>query len=128
MVGKVSRFFREYILFLSIIAVIIGLFLLFMGIIWFWFKDMANNSMLNFIAQIQDWNAYVLVIGLIILSIGIFYLYSYLKDKKFALKELKTDKRSEFLKNHNELKTIIKRLPSKYHKMLKDKEDELRIK
>jgi hypothetical protein len=128
MVGRISGFLREYIFLLSIFTVIIGLFLLFMGVVWFSFRDMTNNSVLNFIAQVHDWNAYVLVIGLIIFGIGIFYLYSYLKDKKFALEELKTDKRSEFLKKHNELKTIIKRLPSKYHKMLKDKEDELRIK
>ncbi len=129
MVGKITGFMREFIFLLSIIIVIVGLLLLVMGVLWFWFRGMViTNSALNFIAEIENWNAYLLVVGLIIFGIGIFYLYSYLKNRKFALEELKTDKRSEFLKKHNELKNIIKQLPSKYQKMLKDKEDELGIK
>ena len=129
MVGRISGFLREFIFLLSIITSIIGLVLLAMGVLWFWFRDMViTNNALNFIAEIKNWNAYLLVAGLIIFGIGIFYLYSYLKNRKFALEELKTDKRSEFLKKHNELKNIVKQLPSKYQKMFKDKEDELGIK
>lgn len=129
MVGRISGFLREFIFLLSIITSIIGLVLLAMGVLWFWFRDMViMNNTLNFIAEIENWNAYLLVAGLIIFGIGIFYLYSYLKNRKFALEELKTDKRSEFLKKHNELKNIVKQLPSKYQKMFKDKEDELGIK
>jgi hypothetical protein len=108
---------------------IIGLFLLVMGILWFWFRDIViENTTLEFIANLEDWNAYFIVLGLIIFGIGLYYLYSYFNNRKFALEELKTDKRSEFLKKHNEIKSIVKQLPSKYQKMLKDKEDELKIK
>jgi hypothetical protein len=127
--NKIFRFMREYVFGLSIIIMIIGLFLLFMGILWFWFRDLViENTTLEFIANLEDWNAYFIVLGLIIFGIGLYYLYSYFNNRKFALKELKTDKRSEFLKKHNEIKSIVKQLPSKYQKMLKDKEDELKIK
>ena len=129
MVGRITRFLREFIFLLSIITTIIGLVLLAMGALWFLFRDMVNtNTALNFIAEVENWNAYLLVAGLIIFGIGVFYLYSFLKNRKFALDELKTDKRSEFLKKHNEIKNIVKQLPSKYQKMFKDKEDELGIK
>jgi len=129
MVGKIIGFMREYIFLLSVITIIVGLFLLVMGVLWFWFRDIViDNNVLNFIANIENWNAYLLVAGLIIFGIGLYYLYVYLKNRKFALDELKTDKRSEFLKKHNELKSIIKHLPSKYQQMFKDKEDELKIK
>jgi hypothetical protein len=49
-------------------------------------------------------------------------------DKRFILEEIKTDKRSEFIKKHNELRNTAKRLPSKYKKMLKEKEKELGVK
>ena len=129
MVSKMTRFMREYIFGLSIITIIIGLFLLSMGVLWFGFNDivMENNS-LEFITNLENLNAYLLVAGLIILGIGLYYLYSFLNNRKLALEELKTDKRSEFLKKHNELKSIVKYLPSKYQKMLKDKENELNIK
>jgi dipeptide/tripeptide permease len=120
---------REYVFGLSIITMIIGLFLLFMGALWFGFRNIVeDNNVLQFISNLENWNAYLLVAGLIIFGIGLYYLYSYLNNRKFALEELKTDKRSEFLKKHNELKNIVKYLPSKYQKMLKDKEDELGVK
>ena len=129
MVSKMTRFMREYVFGLSIITIIIGLFLLSMGVLWFGFKEIVmENSALEFVANLENLNAYLLVAGLIIFGIGLYYLYSFLKNRKLALKELKTDKRSEFLKKHNELKSIVKYLPSKYQKMLKDKENELKIK
>lgn len=129
MVSKMTRFMREYVFGLSIITIIIGLFLLSMGVLWFGFNNIVmENSSLEFIANLENLNAYSLVTGLIILGIGLYYLYSFLNNRKFALEELKTDKRSEFLKKHNELKSIVKYLPSKYQKMLKDKENELKIK
>jgi len=129
MASKITGFMREYVFGLSIITIILGLFLLFMGVLWFWFNDIViENNALEFIANLENLNAYLLVAGLIIFGIGLYYLYRYLNNRKFALEELKTDKRSEFLKKHNELKNIVKYLPSKYQKMLKDKEDELRVK
>lgn len=128
MVRKITRFMREYILGFSIITVIIGIILLLMGITWFWFREIVtDSSVLNFIAKIENWNAYLLVAGLLIFGIGLYYLYSFLNNRKIALEELKTDKRSEFLKKHNEIKSIVNQLPSKYQKMLKDKENEFRI-
>ena len=121
MAGKISGFIREYIFGLSIITLIFGLFLVLMGIIW------LTDIDIEFIRNIGEWNAYLLVAGFIIFFIGLYYLYSFLKNKKFVLKELKTNKRSELLKKHKELKIIVKHLPSKYRKMLKDKEDELKI-
>ncbi len=129
MTGKISGFIREYIFVLSAITTIVGLFLLFMGVLWFWFRDVVEgNDALNFIRALEDGNAYLLVAGFIILFIGLYYLYIFLKNKKFVLEEFRTNKRSELLKKHNELKGIVKHLPSKYQKMLKDKEDELKIK
>jgi len=129
MASKITGFMREYVFGLSIITIILGLFLLFTGVLWFWFNEIVmENSALEFIANLENLNAYLLVAGLIIFGIGLYYLYSFLKNRKLALEGLKTDKRSEFLKKHNELKSIVKYLPSKYQKMLEDKENELKIK
>ena len=129
MVSRIGKFIREFIFILSIIIIIIGFFLISMGVLWFGLTDiLIGNETLRIIYDLGEWNAYILVIGLIILGFGIYYLYNYLKNRKFALDELKTDKRSEFIKKHNELKNTIKHLPSKYQKMLKDKENQLNIK
>jgi putative Mn2+ efflux pump MntP len=99
-----------------------------MGTAYYAFREITKNPSLLFIYNLQDWNAYILVGGLIIFGIGLYYIYSYLKKRNFLLKELKTDKRSEILKKRNELKNTAKHLPSKYQRMLIDKEDELGIK
>ena len=130
MAGKITGFLREYVAVFSIIITVIGLFLLFMGITWFWVKSIiqSTTSPLHFIYTLQDWNAYTLTAGLIILGIGVYYIYSFLKKRKFVLDELKSDKRSEILKMRTKLEAEVKHLPSKYQRMLTKKEDELNIK
>jgi len=133
MSGKITDFLRNYILGISIIFVIIGLFIFLMGVFWYGLRDMLTSGDLNLgfytdqIISLEDWNFFLLIIGFIILATGIWYLYSYLKNRKFVLEELKTNKRSELIKKHRELKSTVRHLPFKYQKMLKEKEEELKI-
>ena len=125
---KITVMLKEYVFGLSIISMIIGLFLLFMGIIFYWISDIELGFYTDIIKKLDQWNAFILVGGLIIFGIGLYYLYSYQTNRAFVLEEIKTNKRSEFLKKHKELKGTVKHLPSKYQKMVKDKEKELKIK
>lgn len=126
MAGKITGFFREFVLFFSVILTVLGLFILFIGVTGF--LEGHPMNFLNFTDEVLDWGIYYLIIGFIILITGLWYLYSFLKKRKFVLDELKTNKRSELIKRHGELKNTVKHLPSKYQKMLKDKEQELSIK
>ena len=127
MSGKITGFFREYVFGLSIVATIVGLIVLFIGVLWTWFGDEAKE-LLNLTDDVIKWNLYVLIVGLIVFGMGIYYLYSFIVKKKFVLEELQTNKRSELLKRHSELKEAVRHLPSKYKEMVKEKEKELRIK
>ncbi len=125
MAGKITGFFREFVLLFSAILIILGVFILLIGIT----GVLEDNPMnfLNLTTEILKWGFYFLIIGFIVLGTGLWYLYSFFKNRKFLLDELKTNKRSELLKRHTELKNTVKHLPSKYRKMLKDKEEELSI-
>ena len=127
MSGKITGFFREYVFGLSIVAMIVGLIVLFIGVLGMWFGDVAKD-LLNLTDDAIAWGLYVLIIGLIVFGTGIYYLYGFIVKKKFVLEELQTNKRSELLKRHSELKESVRHLPSKYKEMLKEKEKELRIK
>lgn len=127
MSGKIAGFFREYIFGLSIVTMIVGLLVLFIGILGIWFADDAQD-LLNITKEVTDWCPYVLIIGLIVFGAGLYYLYSFIKNKNFVLEEIETNKRSEFLKRHSDLKDSVRYLPSKYKEMLKEKEKELKIK
>jgi hypothetical protein len=124
MSGKISGFLREYVLFFSTIITIVGLFVFILGITGLWYQALWEQLG---ISEYINWNIYLLIIGFIVLITGVYYLYVYLKNRKFILDELKTNKRSELLKKHNELKNAVKHMPSKFKNMLKDKEDELKI-
>ena len=127
MSGKITGFLREYVFGLCIVTTIVGLFVLFIGILGIWFENVAKD-VLNLSGEAIAWSLYVLVIGFIIFGIGLYYLYGYIMKRKFVLEEIQTNKRSELLKKHSELKETVKHLPSKYKKMLNEKEEELRIK
>ena len=130
MSGRIVGFLREYILALSILTIIPGILFMFMGVVYLFFISIAEptNSLLHFIKDpIGIWNDYILVAGLIIFGIGVYYLYSYFTKRKFVLDELKTDKRSEILKKRSKLESTVKHLPSKYQKMLSEKEEEFNI-
>jgi H+/Cl- antiporter ClcA len=127
MKGKITGFLREYIFILSIITLLIGAIILIIGILGVWFQDDIKNIM-NFMDNIIPWSPYILIIGLIILAAGLYYLYMFISKKNFIIKEIETNKRSEFIKLHAELKNSVKYLPSKYKEMLRQKEKELKIK
>jgi amino acid transporter len=130
MAGRIVGFLREYILGLSILTIIPGIVFIFMGVVYLFFINIIEptNSLLHFIKDpIGVWNDYILVAGLIIFGIGVYYLYSYLNKRKFVLDELKTDKRSEILKKRSKLESTVKHLPSKYQRMLSEKEEEFDI-
>jgi hypothetical protein len=130
MSGRIIGFLREYILGLSILTIIIGAIFCFMGVVYLFFITIAEpvNSPIHFIKDpIGIWNDYILIAGLIILGVGVYYLYSYITKRKYVLDELKTDKRSEILKKRSKLESTVKKLPSKYQKMLTEKEEEFNI-
>ena len=128
MSGKITNFLREYVLILSITFTILGGILLFLGVTMIWFQDVPKN-MFGFSDDILSWSVYVLILGFVVFAwFGVYYLYSFFMNRKFVLEELETNKRSEFLKKHSQVKMKVKHLPSKYQEMLKEKEYELKIK
>jgi hypothetical protein len=125
--GKISQLLREYILGLSIVLIIIGAIIFVFGTIGILMPEFMQNTM-SLDTAILDWSPYIFGLGAIILISGIYYLYAYEKNKRFLLEEIETNKRSEFVKMHSELKKAVRTLPQKYQDMLHEKEKELKIK
>ena len=126
MAGKIKNFLREFQLIFSIILTILGIIFLAIGAMGEWYENILRD-MFNF-PDFTGKYIYVLIVGFIVFGTGVYYLYVFLKNRKFLMEEIETNKRSEFLKRHAELKTKVKHLPTKYQKMLREKEDELKIK
>jgi hypothetical protein len=128
MANMLGRIWKEYVVGLSIVLLIIGLITLIFGILGMWFGDVLTDSLSIMSSDLLAWSLYILIIGAILTFTGAYYLYEYMKNKRFLLEEIETNKRSEFMKTHAELKNAARRLPCKYQEMLAEKEKELRIK
>jgi len=127
MTNMLGRMWKEYIAGISIVLLIIGLVTLIFGILGITANDVLIDT-IGISDAVLAWSLYILIIGFVLTLAGIFYLYEFLRNKRFLLNELETNKRSEFTKNHAELKNAAKHLPSKYQKLLHKKEKQLRIK
>jgi nitrogen fixation-related uncharacterized protein len=125
MAGKIIGFIREAKMGLSIILVVVGLIVFLLSLTHYVLQDFEPEFIKN---TVGNWNAFLIPIGLIVLGFGIYYLYIYIKNKKFILEELETNKRSELLKRHTEIKNTVRHMPKKYQKMVREKEKELKIK
>lgn len=126
---KISDILRELVVILSILLMIVGCIFMAMGVLWYWFEDLViKTNILQIVEDLADWNAYILVAGVILFAFGVYYMYSFLTKRKFVLTEINIKKRSEFLKNLKKVKKTVKHLPVKYQKMVKEKEEELGIK
>lgn len=126
MAGKIKNFLREFQLIFSIILTIVGIIFLLIGALGIWYENILRDTF-NF-PDFSGGYIYVLIIGFIVFGTGVYYLYIFLKNRKFLMEEIETNKRSEFIKRHGELKTKVKHLPTKYQKILSEKEKELKIK
>lgn len=122
--GKIVGFVREYIFALSIIALLLGIVVIMFPIIHYALTDMQPDL----IRSVGEWNFYLVIIGFILLAAGLWYLFVYLKNRKFIIKEIDTNRRSEFMKRHGELINVVRKMPLKFQEMVEEKERELKIK
>jgi hypothetical protein len=127
MLDRIIKTIREYVFGLSIIFIIIGAIVLIFGIIGTWWKQLFQDAM-GLSEDVLIWSPYILILGVILFLIGVWYLYSYINNKRILTEGLQTNKRSEFVKNHTELKNAARRLPSRYLREFQEKEKQFRIK
>lgn len=127
MTNILGKMWKEYIMGISIALLIIGLIVLIFGILGTLSSDMLTD-MLRIHPDVLDWSLYILIIGAILTFSGGYYLYDFLRNKRFLLDKIETNKRSEFMKYHAQLKNAVRKLPSKYQEMLHKKEKQLRLK
>ncbi len=125
---KIGKILQEYIFGLSIVCSIVGVLALAYGLLGTLKVFYNIDNYLSIPKEILDWTPYVLIVGFIFFIVGVWYLWVYLKNKRFLLKELEKNKRSEFIKLQPELEDAANHLPSRYQKLLTEKEESMRLK
>ncbi|HDI23722.1 MAG TPA: DUF3198 domain-containing protein [Thermoplasmatales archaeon] len=119
------KIWREIRFPLSLLIFVLGIIFFISSIAWLFFRE-TNLSLISDLSRFfGDWNYYLIVVGIVLLFVGGWYSYDYIKKKRYLLEEIKTDRKSEFVKKKAELEAIVKSLPKKYERMLREKEEKL---
>lgn len=119
------KIWREIRFPLSLLIFVLGIIFFISSIAWLFFRE-TNLSLISDLSRFfGDWNYYLIVVGIVLLFVGGWYSYDYIKKKRYLLEEIKTDRKSEFVKKKAELEGIVKSLPKKYERMLREKEEKL---
>jgi len=119
------KIWREIRLPASLLIFVIGLVFLISSVVWLFFRETNLSLISNLSRFFGYWNYYLIVVGIVLLFVGGWYSYDYIKKKRYLLEEIKTERKSEFVKKRAELEAIVKKLPKKYERMLREKEEKL---
>ena len=119
------KIWREIRLPASLLIFVIGLVFLISSVVWLFFRETNLSLISNLSRFFGYWNYYLIVVGIVLLFVGGWYSYDYIKKKRYLLEEIKTERKSEFVKKKAELEAIVKKLPKKYERMLREKEEKL---
>jgi hypothetical protein len=75
-----------------------------------------------------NWAYWVLILGIVLFIIGIFYLYGHFKLLKEFRELMKINSKAKFIKNLDRIEELAWRLHPKFEKIVIEKKKEFRIK
>ncbi|MVT13313.1 MAG: DUF3198 domain-containing protein [Euryarchaeota archaeon] len=120
------RIWREYIIYLSFILMVLGFILLAFSTLGI-FSSSPPSYVKDFHNYIGDWIYWIFVLSIALFLIGLYYFYDTLKKLKKFKEYINSDSKSKFLKNLKELEIISYKLGPKHEEMLEEKKREWKI-
>lgn len=124
---NLKEIFRKHQIVISILIVIAGCYMLFLGLMGVVFDQYAPGAILDMANAIGDWLYWVLVIGGFLTAVFSWYLVDrYLKIKEFN-ELMDTESKSKFIKNIARIENLAISLGPDYEDRVMKKEDEYNI-
>ncbi len=123
--------FREYILHISILLLILGLYLVITSGYWvlnaigFIGKDPGMDYLTTWAG---DWNYWLLVLGIIFVIAGGWFTFDTLRKRLKFEEYIESESKRDFVNNLRELEEISYKLGEKYQKRLEEKKRKWRVK
>jgi hypothetical protein len=77
---------------------------------------------------VGNWAFWLLILGLLLLVPGIYYLMVFIKQMKEFRELMKTDSKALFIKNQDRIEELAWRLHPKYERMVIEKKLKLKVK
>lgn len=124
---NLKEVFRKNQIIISILIVMAGGYMLFLGLMGVVFEQYAPGAILDMVNALGDWSYWVLVLGGFLTAVFSWYLGDrYLKIKEFN-ELIDTNSKSKFIKNIARIENLAISLGPDYEDRVMEKEDEYNI-
>lgn len=125
---SIENFLHENKPGLCVIGIVIGLPATVLSILSLFYSE-GDSGIVNWAyGIIGNWAFWLILIGLILLIPGIYYLTIFYKQLREFRGLMKTDSKAMFIKNQDRVEELAWRLHPKYEKMVIQKKERLKIK
>ena len=120
---------RDHVMPISTAVVAVSTIFLVLSLIWVMNVEEAQVSVIeDYSEAVGAWNWWILVIALVGVFVGGYYLYSYIKDSRKFEKLIDTNSKATFLRNMEELDELSWELPGSYRERFYEKRAQFKIK
>ena len=102
--------------------------LVFSSLSIFFYKEGDTGFLSTIHDSVGNWAYWILIFGIVLLVIGIYYIYSFIKLLKEFKKLMDESSKSRFIKNLDRIEELAWRLHPRYEKIVVNRKQELKIK
>ncbi|KYK28628.1 MAG: hypothetical protein AYK23_00140 [Candidatus Proteinoplasmatales archaeon SG8-5] len=125
---SINAFLHKYKIPLCSIFIILGIVLITFCVpgLLYTEGDVGITATANDI--LGDWAYWILILGIALLIIGVFYVYGYFKYLKEFKELMKINSKAKFIKNLDRIEELAWRLHPRFENIVIEKKKEFRIK
>ncbi|MCL4323395.1 MAG: DUF3198 domain-containing protein [Candidatus Thermoplasmatota archaeon] len=112
---------REFLLYFYLVIAVVGLVFLFFSTNYLFFHNSAVDTYSFGLDTVGNWNDWIFIISLFISGVFVYYVYKWIDDDRFFMRNINSDSKSHFMKNMKKLEKIAREHGSIYQQMLQNK-------
>ena len=112
---------REFLLYFYLVIAVVGLVFLFFSINYLFFHNSAVDTYSFGLDTVGNWNDWIFIVSLFISGVFVYYVYKWIDDDRFFMRNINSDSKSHFMKNMKKLEKIAREHGSIYQQMLQNK-------
>ena len=112
---------------LSLLIIVVSLILLPLTAIGLYKPDYETEGIQAFQNAVGDWDKIIFLVSILMLLIGLAYLYSFQSNHKKFMRLIETGSKQTFIKNQEDIEYYAWKLGTSYEQLVRIKKTELGI-
>jgi hypothetical protein len=125
---SIKRFLTVYALYLSLIILLVGIVLTFLGILGIFYFESAPDFLKEIINSLGDWKLWCILLGPVLLIAGGYYFFDNLSKRREFKGLMETTSKQKFIKNLDRVEFLAWKLTPEHQRQLAKKKRKFHIK